>query len=118
MKNQDRHAGFAIVELLMVVGVLAAAGLTAWWVYNRQPNVIKNTAATTASSSKPSTANTHNSAATPAVSTATVATNVSTAPQIKSASDLNSALQTLNQNDPSAQSNGDTTQLSSSASGF
>ena len=114
MKTKNRQAGFAIIELLMVVGVLAAAGLTAWWVYNRQPNVIKNTA----SSSHPATTSTASSSAAPTVSTATVATNVSTAPEVKSASDLTSALQTLNQNDPSTQNSSDTTQLNNSASGF
>lgn len=95
MRSQQQ-SGFAIVELVVVVAILAAIGVAGWWVYQRQ-----NTADTTASTSPTSSTQ------------SPVAKNVSTAPPVNSTSDLDSALSTLNQNDPGTASGSDSSQLSS-----
>ena len=99
MKSQS---GFSIVELvvaLVVVVGLAGIGYVVWH-HNNQ-----NTPATTASSN------------TAGLNYTSPSTKVPTAPQIKTSSDLNNALQALNQTNVTA-SNTDSSQLSTQASGF
>lgn len=110
MKRSTRQSGFAVLEVILVVAVLAAAGLTAWWVYNRQPSATKTVASTDASQGGGTSAS--------AIDKSPVANNVAAAPQVRSSADLNGALQTLDQTDPSAQNNNDSAQLNSSATGF
>lgn len=116
MRRFNRQSGFALLEVILVVAVLAAAGLTAWWVYERQPGA--KTASTADTLPGSTTTSPSGTSSASAINKSLVATNVPAAPQIKSASDLDSALQTLDQTDPAAQNNGDTTQLNTSASGF
>lgn len=92
--------GFAAVELVIVVVLLAAIAGTGYYVLR---NRSKSTP-TTASNTSASTSQT-SSAATP------------TAPQINSASDLNSAMQALNQTSVTAGST-DSSQLTTQSSGF
>jgi predicted negative regulator of RcsB-dependent stress response len=101
MRTKEKSSGFAVVELVLIVVVLAVAGFTGWWVYQRQQGITVSSPAATALND-----------------TSPVATNVSSAPTIQSSNDLNSALQVLNQNDPSAGNSSDITQLNTQASGF
>jgi len=117
MRRTTRQSGFALLEVILVVAVLVAAGFTAWWVYQRQPGATKTVASTETLPGSTTTGPSGVSAAS-AVNKSPVATNVPAAPQVASTSDLNSALQTLDQTDPSAQNNGDSSQLNSSANGF
>lgn len=96
MRTRKQQSGFAVIELVIVVVILAAIGFAGWWVYQRQHN-------------KTTTAN-----MTPTTSTQSpVANNVSSAPVVNSTSGLDAALNTLNQNDPSAANSSDSSQLSS-----
>ncbi|GEM_PF-1034304 len=117
MKRTSRESGFAMLEVFLVVAVLVAAGFTAWWVYERQPGASKTVASTETLPGSTTTSPSGVSSAT-AANKSTVATNVAAAPQVKSTNDLNSALQTLDQTDPSAQNNGDSAQLNSNTSDF
>lgn len=96
MRIRKQQSGFAVVELVVVVVILAAIGFVGWWVYQK-----RNTPATTASTA--STSSTQSP----------VAKDVSTAPPVNSTSDLDNALSTLNQNDPSAASSSDSSELNS-----
>jgi predicted negative regulator of RcsB-dependent stress response len=92
MRNRKQQSGFAVVELVLVVVILAAIGFVGWWVYQKH-----NTADTTSAVSAQSP----------------VAKNVSTAPTINSTSDLDAALNALNRNDPSTANGSDANQLDS-----
>lgn len=96
MRIRNTQTGFAILELVLVVAVLAAAGLAAWYVYQKQQTV------TPSNSSN---------------NTTTASVTIPSAPQVKTSADLNSALTALDQADPSSD-NADLTQLNSQASGF
>ena len=93
MRKPQHQSGFAIVELVLVVAVLTAAVLTGWWVYQHQ-----QTPAASTSSSK-------------SVSSSPVANDVAPAPQVQSTSDLDKAMQTLDQNSSSNDDNSDLSQL-------
>lgn len=98
-----KQTGFALVELLVVVvliGAIAGVGYFVWHEHNR-----KSPVATTSTSSN--TAATYQSPS----------TSVPTAPQINNASDLNSAMQALNQTDITA-GNTDSSQLGTEAAAF
>jgi hypothetical protein len=101
---------------MLVVAVLIAAGFTAWWVYERQPGAKTASTADTLPGSTTTSPSGVSSAS--AVNKSPVATNVAAAPQVTSTADLDSALRTIDQTDPSAQNNSDTAQLNSSTSGF
>lgn len=104
MKLRSNQNGFALFEALTVLIVAGLIGVTGWWVYHRNHN--------TANSSKTASSNSSS------VNTSPVAKNVSTAPQVKTADDLDKALQVLDQNDPSSANSSDTTQLDSQTSAF
>ncbi len=101
MKKQSQ-AGFAIIELVGVVVVIAAivaAGYFAWHNHNQKsPNTTSPNTPTSSNYQSPPTT-------TPA------------APQVNSTSDLNSAMQALNQTNVTA-GNTDSGQLSTQASDF
>lgn len=98
MRIRKQQSGFAVVELVVVIVILAAIGCVGWWVY-QQHNTATTTASTTLTTSTQSP----------------VAKNVSSAPSVNSTSDLDAALNTLNQNDPTTTNSSDTSQLSSQA---
>lgn len=99
MKKQ-LQPGFAVIELVVSVVILAAiagAGYYVWYGHNTSP---PTTVATTGSSGYRSPT-----------------TSAPTAPEVNSASDLNSAMAALNQTSISS-SNQDSSQLSTETSGF
>lgn len=95
-----KQAGFAIVEAVLIVVILAGLGGAGYVVWHRNHHKTTSQTATTSS--------TTNSPA---------STAVPTAPQIKTSSDLNTALQTLNQTNLSA-NNADSSSLNTQASAF
>lgn len=97
MKQQS---GFATVELVIVAVILAAVSVTGYYVWQNH-----NIPTQTASSTQPA-------ATTSSPSVATLP-----APQITTASSLNSAMQVLNQTSVSS-SNTDSTQLSTQSQSF
>lgn len=101
MKKQSQ-SGFAIAELVLVVVIVAAIAGVGYYVWHSHN---QKTLTTTAS-------NTSNSPTYQSPSTVAPA-----APQVNNASDLNGAMQALNQTDVTA-GNTDSGQLSSQASGF
>ena len=105
MKKQTQQSGFAIVELVILVVVLAVLGGMSYFILHHTKKVQPATTASTVN--------------VPAVEnqTATTSTSVPAAPQVNSASDLNSAMQALNQTDMNANGT-DSTQLGSQSSGF
>lgn len=98
----NRQSGFAVVELVVVVVLLAAVAGTGYYVMHVRSQ--KNQPTTATASSTPS-----------GYQSPSVAAPV--APQVNSASDLNSAMQALNQTNVTA-SNTDSSQLSTQASGL
>lgn len=98
--KKHSQSGFAVVEsvvaLLLVVAIVGV-GYYVWHNHKNQPTV------TTAATSTPNYQS--------------PTTNVPTAPQINSPSDLNSAMQALNQTSVTS-SNADSAQLSQQANGF
>lgn len=101
MRIRKEQRGFAAPELILAVVIVAAIVVAGWWVYQQRAN--KTTAA-------PTTTSATSEAQSP------VAHNVSTAPPVNSTSDLDKALTTLSQNDPSAANSADSSTLSSQAS--
>jgi Tfp pilus assembly major pilin PilA len=99
MKKQSQ-SGFAIVELVIVVVVLVVLGGVGYYVVHSHKASNDTTATTTTSSSYQSPS-----------------TSVPAAPQVNNASDLNSAIQTLNQTNVTA-GNTDSSQLSTESSAF
>jgi Tfp pilus assembly protein FimT len=99
MRIRKQQSGFAIVELAIVVVIVAAIVVIGLWVHNRSKTTTANTLPTNSTQSP-------------------VANNVSTAPAISKASDLDSALDTLNQNDPGTANGSDSSQLNSQTSTF
>lgn len=101
MRMQKSTAGIAALEIVLVIGVLIAAGLTAWWVYERQPG---------AGSRDTGTAH----ATTAATNTGD---NAAAAPAISSSADLDTALRVLDQSN-SASDNTDLKALNSQTAAF
>jgi prepilin-type N-terminal cleavage/methylation domain-containing protein len=97
MKTQRNQRGFSAVELVIVIAVLAIVGLVGYRVISGR---------STSTSTTKSAATSENATA-----------SVSSAPAIKSTSDLDKAQQTLDQNDPATSNASDSNQLDSSLSG-
>lgn len=95
------QSGFAAVELILAVVIVAAIAGTGYFVWHENA---KSSPVTTASN-------------TAASSYQSPTTLTPTAPQITTTSDLNAAMQTLNQTNITA-NNSDSSQLSTQASGF
>lgn len=95
------QSGIAVVELAVVLVVLVALGGAGYYVWHSHKANNNNTTATTTSSS----------------SYQSPSTSVPAAPQVNSASDLNSAMSALNQTNVTA-GNTDSSQLSTQASAF
>lgn len=101
MKLRANQSGFSAVELVIIlvfVGALAFVGNT---VYNRQQD--KKTADNTSQQAADESA---------------TATDVRSAPEIKSTDDLDKASATLNQIDPDGSNNTDASQLDRELSAF
>ena len=96
MTNQKSQFGFSAIEALIIVVILAIIGAAGWTVYHRHKTSSGEPASTSLSQAG-----------------SAKATNVSTTPAVNSTSDLDNALNTLNQNDPSAANASDSSQLSS-----
>lgn len=96
------HAGFSVVELLIVVAVIAVLGFAGYSVYHRH-----NTK--TANNSTNGTAQTDSTAK---------ATDVASSPKINSTSDLDKAAATLDQTDPDGSNGTDTSQLDAQLADF
>lgn len=99
MRTRKSQFGFTVVEFVIIVAVLAGIGLVGWLVYHKHHATVSSSTSNSATQSP-------------------VASNVSSAPTIKSASDLSKALDTLNQNDPTTANSTDSSQLSSQLSTF
>ena len=97
-----KQSGFATLELILIVVVLAGIGVVGYEVWHRHNMNTMNMGTTTTS--------TPLNYASPTVSTPP-------APQIQTSSDLNSAMQALNQTSISS-SNTDSSQLSTQTSSF
>ncbi len=97
MSFRTNQSGFSVVELAIVVSVIAALSFVCYSVYNQQHN---KTASTTGASQSAK------------------ASDVASAPTISSTSDLNKALTTLNQTDPSGSNNTDASQLDAQLANF
>lgn len=100
MRIRKQQSGFAVLELVLVVVIIAAIVVVGLRIHNRSKT-------TTTANTLPT-----NSTQSP------VANNVSKAPPVNSTSDLDNALNTLNQNDPPTANSADSSQLSSQASTF
>lgn len=96
MRTYKPQNGFALLELLLVLVVLAGIAFAGFWVYQKQAD----------KDNKPAAA-----ASTPSSNQQPKANNVSTAPEVKSTSDLDKAAQTLDQNDPAAANSADSGSL-------
>jgi len=103
--NKQSQSGFAVIELAIVVVVLAVLGGTSYFVWHQHhdKNKLMPTASTTV--------------APPSGDKSSDTTSTPSAPQVNNASDLNSAMQALNQTDLAANNN-DSGQLSTQANGF
>ncbi len=96
MNTNKSQLGFSAVEVAIVLVLLAIVGFAGYTVYNRQNDT--SDSATTSEESA-------------------TATDVPSAPDIKTESDLTKAEQTLDQTDPGS-SNADAAKLGSEASTF
>lgn len=99
MKLRKNQSGFSAVELVVVLVVVAAVAFIGYGIYSNHTNKVTNNN-------------------TPAYTPLNTSSTVSTAPAVTSASGLDQALQTLNQNDPSTANASDSNQLNSQLSGF
>ena len=102
MKIRHRQPGFSTVELAIVLLLVATLSFVGYTVYKRQQT--KNSDISSYQSQQSS-------------QQSTKAGDVSSAPEIKEASDLNEAIKVLDQNDPST-SYSDASQLDSELANF
>lgn len=100
MRKVSKQSGFAFLELVLIIVIIGALVVIGMWVYGQHKS--KNDTASNGTAL--------NSTQSP------VAQNVSQAPSIGSASDLNTALSTLNQNDPATANSSDQNQLDAQTS--
>lgn len=105
MTSLHKQKGFAIIEPIVILIVIAVVVLAGWTIYHRGHK---------SAPAKSSTSSTAGSAGTQSPT----ATDVSSAPAVNSTSDLDKAEQVLDQNDPGTANSSDSTQLSSQASNF
>ncbi|HUY53439.1 MAG TPA: hypothetical protein VMV24_02600 [Candidatus Dormibacteraeota bacterium] len=106
---QKQRSGFAVIELIIILVVLIAITSTGYYIWHKSkttPSI--KTAKITSSTAATNTA---------ALNYQSPPTTTVTAPQVSTSSDLNSAMQSLNQASISS-NNTDNSQLSTQASGF
>ena len=94
-----KQSGFSMVEIILVLVILGLTGFIGYSVYTHR-------AGTPTVSSQPPTGG------------QPTANNVSSPPQVNSASNLDQAQQTLDQNDPTSANTSDSLQLNSQLSGL
>jgi prepilin-type N-terminal cleavage/methylation domain-containing protein len=97
MRIVKQQAGFSLVEIMVVVIILVGIGFVGWRVYQGQHKAAVTTTA----------------ASLPANNQSSAVTGVSSAPAINSTNDLDSALSTLDQNNPNTVNSADSSQLDS-----
>lgn len=102
--KRNAQSGFAVVELIVVVVVVAAIAGVGYFVMHKHSD--------SKTSSKASTSKTATSSQTQSASTDTAAV-----PEVNKASDLNNAMQTLDQTNV-ASGSADSSQLDTQASNF
>lgn len=100
MKLRVNQSGFSAVELIIILVVVGALGFVGYTVYNRQQD---NKTDSTSQQTKEESA---------------TASDVRSAPEIRSTSDLDKASATLDQTDPGGSNNTDASQLDSELSAF
>lgn len=101
MKLAKSQTGFSAVELIIILAVVGILGFVGYTVYNRQQD--EKTSGSTSQSVNEESA---------------TATDVGSAPEIKTTSDLDKASATLDQTDPGGSSNRDASRLDSELSTF
>jgi len=101
MKIRTNQSGFSAVELLIIVAVVAVLGFVGYSVYNRQQTETADTDTSQQASEQSATAS-----------------DVKSAPNISSTSDLDKASATLDQTDPGGSNNTDAGELDSQLSAF
>lgn len=97
-----KQAGFAILEVVLIVVILAIVGFAGYKVYQAGKN-------TDTTNSTPTTQSTKDDIQ---------VTDVATAPQVQSASDLDEALTTLDQTDPGGSNADDAAVIDSDVAEF
>lgn len=95
MRLREKQRGFSAIEIVIVLAVIALLGFLGYIFINRQ----------------------NSDTATQNTTQQSEASDVSSAPQIRSREDLDTAVKVLDENDP-AKSNDDTAQLDSDLSQF
>jgi prepilin-type N-terminal cleavage/methylation domain-containing protein len=104
MRYRTNQAGFSVVELVIVLGVVGVLGFVGYGVYDRQNAKITDSSTTDTSQT--------------ASSQSAKANDVASAPTVSSTNDLDKASAILNQTDPSGSNNTDASQLNSQLSTF
>ena len=105
MPLSKKPNGFAFIEALVIITVVALIAVVGFKVYEN-----RSTDTSQANASQTSTKTT--------ASQTPLSTGVSTVPEINSSSDLDKASQTLDQNDPTTANNADTAQLDKDSSNW
>lgn len=101
MISQRKPSGFSIIEVVIVLVVVGIIGTLGYVAYHHLQG-------------KDKTATTTNQVSTQSPT----ASDVASAPSIKSTSDLDNALSALNQTNPDGSNSNDSTQLNSELTGF
>ncbi len=104
MKRSIQEAGFTAWELVVVVVVLVGIVAVGIHIYDSRMPVVTKTFTSSVTGSGVAQSSSKSAAA---------STTIPTAPQVTSTSDLDSAIQTLNQVNPSSSNASDTSQLNS-----
>ena len=98
MSLRKNQAGFSAVELFLILVIVGALAFIGYAVYNRQKSAVDTGSGSASSQSS--------------------VKDVSSAPAVKSTSDLYKASAVLDQNDPGTTNSSDTSQLDSQTNTF
>lgn len=97
--SRINQSGFSIVELGVIVVVILVLGFVGYGVYSRQQTSTSNSTSNSATATDK-------------------ATDVPAAPYVSTSSDLDKAVKTLDQTDPSGSNNSDSQQIDNQMSSF